>query len=58
MSYKVKSILYFASFVVALVTYYNVGQADAKELVLTKEIAKIENQTVATPSAAEWNNLQ
>lgn len=57
MSYKVKSFLYFASFVLALITYYNVGQADARELAMEKEINKIENQTVATPNATALNNL-
>jgi len=58
MSIKIKSFLYFASFAIAIVTYYNVGQIDAQELAMAKEIAKIENQTVATPNATKLTNLQ
>ena len=58
MSYKVKSALYFASFVIAVTTYYNVGQTGAKELAMTKEIAKVENHMVATQNATNVNNLQ
>ena len=58
MSYKIKSALYLLSFVLVAITYYNVGQADAQELAMTKEINKIENQTVATPSATAMNDLQ
>ena len=58
MSYKVKSSLYFASFVLAAITYYNVGQTDAKELAMEKEINKIENQTAATPNSVSLVDLQ
>jgi len=58
MSYKVKSALYFASFVLAIITYHTVGQADASELALKKEINKIENQTVVNQNATALNNLQ
>ncbi len=58
MSYKVKSTLYFASFVIAAVTYYNVGQTNAKELAMTKEIAQVESNMVATQNATNMNNLQ
>ena len=58
MSYKVKSSLYFASFAIAAFTYYTVGQTDAKELAMDKEIGKIENQTAATPNAEVYRNIQ
>lgn len=57
MSYKVKSTLYFASFAIAALTYYTVGQTDAKELAMDKEISKIENKTAATPNRASLSNL-
>ncbi|MDB4293401.1 hypothetical protein N9954_08345 [Maribacter sp.] len=52
MSYKVKSSLYFASFAIAALTYYNVGQTNTQDLAMEKEINKIENQTAATPNSA------
>ena len=58
MSYRIKSSLYFASFVIAAITYYNVGQIDAQELAMKKEINNIENQTVATPNSHGLSNLQ
>ncbi len=58
MSYKVKSVLYFASFVIAAITYYNVGKTNGKELAMTKEIAQVESNMVATQNAANMNNLQ
>ena len=58
MSHRIKSSLYFASFVIAAVTYYNVGQIDAQELAMKKEINNIENQTAATPNNNGLSNLQ
>ena len=58
MSYKLKSSLYFASFVAAAITYYNVGQNDAQELAMKIEINKIENQTVATPNSSDMDIVQ
>ena len=58
MSYKIKSSLYFASFVIAALTYYNVGQADAQELAMKKEINTIENQTAATPNGNGFSSSQ
>ncbi|WP_175416173.1 hypothetical protein [Aggregatimonas sangjinii] len=58
MSYKVKSSLYFASFVIAALTYYNVGQTDAQDLAMAKEITQVEQQTVATPNKAAATDLQ
>ncbi|WP_175416172.1 hypothetical protein [Aggregatimonas sangjinii] len=57
MSYKVKSSLYFASFVIAALTYYNVGQADSQELAMENEMNKIETQTTATPNSDGLGNL-
>lgn len=57
MSYKVKSSLYFASFVIAALTYYNVGQADAQELAMENEMNQIETQTTATPNSIGLGNL-
>jgi len=58
MSYKIKSSLYFTSFFIAALTYYNVGQVDAQELAMEKEIHKIENQTAATPNTTDLTNIK
>ena len=58
MSYKVKSSLYFVSFAIAALTYYNVAQNDAQELAMEKEINTIENQTAATPNGISLVDLQ
>ena len=58
MSYKVKSALYFASFIIAAITYYNVGQKDTTELAMTNEIAQTESHMVATQNVTDLNNLR
>jgi len=58
MSYKEKSALYFVSFAIAIATYYNVGQTNAKDLSMEKEMTKTENQIVASPNATDFSNLQ
>jgi len=57
MSYKIKSSLYFASFIITALTYYTICQADAQQLAMQKEINTIENQTTATPNDAELHTL-
>lgn len=57
MPYKIKSSLYFASFFIAALTYYNVNQMDAQELSMEKEINTIENQTATTPNSDGTHTL-
>ena len=50
MNYKVKSIVYFASLVIAVIMYYNVGNAD------TIQNTDLANNTIEHVSATEALN--
>lgn len=46
MNIKVKSSLYFASLLIAMITYYNIGQADAHE---NKQLVQNITEQASTP---------